>query len=70
MMLFQAPLSGGLETAEGAGEVLDAVVNVPATSSWLYRVTKMNGKKPPFDLVLTVPAAGGPLPQLPTAQAE
>ena len=34
-MLFQAPFSGGLESAEGAGKVLDAVVNVPATSSWL-----------------------------------
>ena len=35
MVLFQAPLPGGLESAEGAGKVLDAVVNVPATSSWL-----------------------------------
>ena len=35
MMLFEAPLSGGLEAAEGAGKVLDAVVNVSATSSWL-----------------------------------
>ena len=33
-VLFQAPLSGGLKVAEGAGEVLNAVVNGPAKFGW------------------------------------
>ena len=74
-VLFQAPLSGGLKVAEGAREVLDAVVNGSAIfvcfvvvdvtfSSWDWGETVLNSPSYTFwDIRLWFVKCHGTIPQ-------